>query len=241
MNKLAGIWNVWDGDEHLRRSIELIKPHLDAVIVIYQNMSNIGEIYEPNIPFDILDFNEFYIPKLDASAQWNETYKRNRGLQLAKMIGCTHFIQMDCDEMYFSHHFEAAKQIVYEKDLDASYCKLKTYYKYPTKQIVPDEDYFVPFIHKIYPETIMCFDRRYPAFADPTRRTNTFEVHEEIEWLRMHHYSFVRECITRKLRNSSSSSAFVGQYELWDKFETTGEMIHFKNHKTIDVPNHFNL
>ena len=33
MNKLAGIWNVWDGDEHLRRSIELIKPHLDVVIV----------------------------------------------------------------------------------------------------------------------------------------------------------------------------------------------------------------
>ena len=86
MNKLAGIWNVWDGDEHLRRSIELIKPHLDVVIVIYQNMSNIGEIYEPKIPFEILDFNEFYIPRLDASAQWNETYKRNRGLKLAKMI-----------------------------------------------------------------------------------------------------------------------------------------------------------
>ena len=57
----------------------------------------------------------------------------------------------------------------------------------------------------------------------------------------MHHYSFVRESIARKLRNSSSASAFAGQHHLWDKFETTGEMIHFKNHKTIDVPNHFNL
>ena len=241
MNKLAGIWNVWDGDEHLRKSIEQIRPHLDVVIVIYQNVSNSGELYEPTLPHDLIDLSEFYIPAVGQSGQWNETMKRNRGLELAKSVGCTHFIQMDCDEMYFTEDFGLAKEQVYIKQLDASYCRLKTYYKYPTKQLFPDEDYFVPFIHKIHKETIMCFDKKYPAFADPTRRTNTYAKHEPIEWLRMHHYSFVRKDIQRKLRNSSSSHAFENQYHIWDKFEETGEMVHFKNYKTIDVANHFDL
>jgi len=241
MNKLAGIWNVWDGDEHLRKSIEQIRPHLDVVIVIYQNVSNSGELYEPTLPHDLIDLSEFYIPAVGQSGQWNETMKRNRGLELAKSVGCTHFIQMDCDEMYFTEDFGLAKEQVYIKKLDASYCRLKTYYKYPTKQLFPDEDYFVPFIHKIHKETIMCFDKKYPAFADPTRRTNTYAKHEPIEWLRMHHYSFVRKDIQRKLRNSSSSHAFENQYHIWDKFEETGKMVHFKNYKTIDVANHFDL
>ena len=241
MNKLAGIWNVWDGDEHLRRSIELIKPHLDVVIVVYQNVSNSGELYEPTLPHELIDLTNFYIPALTQTAQWNETMKRNIGLQTAKSVGCTHFIQMDCDEMYFSEDFERAKEQVYVEQLDASYCRLKTYYKYPTKQLSPDEGYFVPFIHKIHKETIMCFDKKYPAFADPTRRTNTYAKHKQIEWLRMHHYSFVRNNIERKLRNSSSSSAFDGQYDIWKRFDDTGEMIHFKDFKTIDVANHFDL
>lgn len=241
MNKLAGIWNVWDGDEHLRKSIEQIRPHLDVVIVIYQNVSNSGELYEPTLPHDLIDLSEFYIPAVGQSGQWNETIKRNRGLELAKSVGCTHFIQMDCDEMYFTEDFSLAKEQVYIKQLDASYCRLKTYYKYPTKQLFPDEDYFVPFIHKIWPNTTMCFDKKYPAFCDPTRRTNTYDKHEPIEWLRMHHYSFVRKDIQRKFRNSSSSHAFENQYHIWDKFEETGEMVHFKNYKTIDVANHFDL
>jgi hypothetical protein len=241
MNKLAGIWNVWDGDEHLRRSIEQIKPHLDVVIVVYQNISNTGEFYEPILPHDLIDLSIFYIPNLNESAQSNETIKRNKGLQLAKSVNCTHFIHLDCDEMYFSDDFLNAKQLVYDNDWDATYCRLKTYYKYPTKQLVPDENYFVPFIHKIYPETKMVFDKKYPAFADPTRRTNTYFNHSEIDWLKMHHYSFVRNNIVRKLRNSSSSEAFIGQYNLWNEFETTGKMIHFKDFSTIDVNNYFNL
>jgi hypothetical protein len=241
MNKLAGIWNVWDGDELLKRSIELIKPHLDLVIVIYQNTSNSGEFYNPTLPHELIDVSDFYMPSLTQTGQWNETIKRNIGLQIAKIYKCTHFIQMDCDEMYFPEDFKKAKDFVYEIDLDASYCGLKTYYKYPTKQIVPDENYFVPFIHKIYPETKMCFDKNYPAFADPTRRTNTYEKHSELFFLKMHHYSFVRRDINRKLRNSSSSQAFENQYHIWESFESTGEMIHFKNYKTIDVDNYFNL
>jgi len=241
MNKLAGIWNVWDGDELLERSIELIKPHLDVIIVVFQSISNSGEFYEPKIPYNLIDLSEFYIPAVNQSGQWNETMKRNKGLELAKSMECTHFIQMDCDEMYFPEDFKKAKEFVYENNLDASYCGLKTYYKYPTKQIVPEENYFVPFIHKIYPETKMLFDKKYPAFADPTRRTNTYANHSEIDWLRMHHYSFVRSDINRKLRNSSSSQAFENQYHIWDRFDETGEMIHFKKFNTIDVDDYFDL
>jgi len=125
MNKLAGIWNVWDGDEHLKRSIELIKPHLDVVIVVYQNVSNSGELYEPTLPHELIDLTNFYIPALTQTAQWNETIKRNIGLQTAKSVGCTHFIQMDCDEMYFSEDFERAKEQVYVEQLDAEYRMLK--------------------------------------------------------------------------------------------------------------------
>jgi hypothetical protein len=241
MNKLAGIWNVWDGDEHLRRSIEQIKEHLDFVIVVYQNISNIGEKYFPELPHDLIDMSFHYQPNLLDSAQNNEENKRNIGLSLARQMNCTHFIHLDCDEMYFNEDFKLAKEECYKNNLDASFCSLKTYYKYPTKQLFPEEPYFVPFIHKIYPHTKMCFDKRYPAFVDPTRRTNTYINHKYIDWLKMHHYSFVRKDIERKMRNSSSSSAFSNNSVTWEEFDKTGKMIHFKDFITIDVENYFNL
>lgn len=241
MNKIAGIWNVWDGDELLERSIELIKPHLDVVIVIFQTISNSGELYLPSMPDHLIDYKILYEPNFNIHPQHNEQLKRNVGLNEARKFGCTHFIHLDCDEMYFTDDFAKAKELCYKNDLDASYCSLKTYYKYPTKQLFPEESYFVPFIHKIHPNTKMCFDKRYPAFVDPTRRTNTFEKHQYIDWLKMHHYSFVRKDIHRKLRNSSSASAFANNVITWDEFDTTGKMIHFKDYITIDVPNYFDL
>jgi len=55
--KLAAIYNVWDGVELLHGSIECIKDHVNQIIIVWQNVSNIGEIYDPmpemEFPFEI--------------------------------------------------------------------------------------------------------------------------------------------------------------------------------------------
>ena len=45
--KLAAIYNVWDGVELLRGSMESVKDGVDLFIIVYQNVSNIGEVFHP--------------------------------------------------------------------------------------------------------------------------------------------------------------------------------------------------
>ncbi len=209
-------------------------------------MSNIGERYNPIIRWDKLPKVHCinYIPDLNISAQKNEENKRNIGLEKAKELECTHFLCMDCDEYYEPKEFEHHKNLILNGNFDASACRLFTYYKKPTIQLTPLEEYYVPFIHKIYPETKLCFDKSYPAFVDPTRRTNTHKSFLKIETPIMHHFSFVRKDIERKWRNSSSAQAFPNVKQLkedFDNFEKTGKMVFFKEFSYKEVPNLFNI
>src|SRR5688572_24354584 len=101
-SKLCVIFNVWDGAELLNGSIDCIKNHVDLIIIVYQDVSNWGEYYDP-----LKDFNRHglkyilvkYEPKIK-DGRTNEIAKRNLGLKVAKENGCTHFSHMDCDEYY---------------------------------------------------------------------------------------------------------------------------------------------
>ncbi len=45
--KLAAIYNVWDGVELLKHSIASIKQDVDLIIIVYQDISNFGEEFNP--------------------------------------------------------------------------------------------------------------------------------------------------------------------------------------------------
>lgn len=239
--KLAAIYNVWDGDELLPYSIEQIRPHVDVIIIVYQTISNYGESYAPTLPERGVVVLEYH-PDLTKSGTFNETRKRNLGLDIARSEGCTHFISMDCDELYDTDTFGKWKQAV--QHYDGSACRMMTYYKHPDIRLSPLESYYVPFIHRIYPETRLG-SAGYPVLADPTRRVSTHKNFYIIDEPIMHHFSWVRSDIGRKLRNSSASGrwrALIPQMVAeFDSFEKTGKMAHFEQYNWVRVANRFGL
>lgn len=240
MIKLAAIYNTFDADYFLPHSIAQIRPHIEEVIVVYQNVSNFGERYEPSIPSDVVKHR--YDPNLRMSPTWNETRKRNIGLAIAQDLGCTHFISMDCDEFYDTDEFGEYKDRAIE--FDSSACKMYTYYKYPSIRLSPIEDYYVPFVSRLHRSTLLgC--RSYPVRVDPTRGPTTCKSMLVIDKPIMHHMSWVREDIGQKLRNSSASVRWksrINQYVTeFEHFDTTRELAMFENYHPVKCMDKFGL
>jgi hypothetical protein len=204
MMKTAAIYNVWDGVELLEGSMKTLGSSIDLFIIVHQDISNFGEKYNPLEELDIKRLeNEYdivwikYIPK--GLGMKDERDKRNLGISIAKQHGCTHFIAMDCDEYYTD--FKKGKQLFVESGHDGSVVKLITYFKSPQLRYDGLDNYYVPFIHRLHKHT-MTGAPRYPYYVDPTRRINASYVLEIP--IVMHHYSWIRKDIFRKVRNSSA-------------------------------------
>lgn len=203
--KIAAIYNVFDGEELLMPSISHVVDHVDMVIIVWQKISNFGEVYDPR-PTDGFDpewgdkiIPIFYEPDLQFGGSFNEKTKRNLGISVARAHGATHFLHMDCDEFY--QDFGAAKQIYENSGAAGSVCKMFTYFKEPTLRLENPDNYWVPFIHKMRDDTIAGRDS-YPFYVDPTRRINETDVVELP--VMMHHFSWVRKDFDRKARNSTA-------------------------------------
>lgn len=244
--KLAAIYNVWDGDELLEGSIRQIRDQVDEIILIYQTTSNHGEYHVPAI-FSIPRCTiSRFDPVLSDSPMWNEKNKRQQGIDYAAAIGCTHFILMDCDEYYEPDQFAAAKASIIAHDCIATVVKLKTYYKLPTYQVDGFDTYYVPFICKITPD-IRCGN--FPGFGfycDPTRQVNSGEatmIDPNICF--MHHYSWIRRDIRRKLNNSSAKINFESKIpallEEYNKATIGSEISWYEGRKLVEAKNLFNI
>lgn len=221
--KLCAIYNVWDDYEWLFESSKRIAPIVDGIILVHGTMSNFGEfctLMQHQLTkwrFNGDTFN--FEPDLKKDPRTNETDKRQYGLDKAREIGYTHFIMMDADEFYDPEEFKWAKQILIDRPETAGLvCRVKCYFRSPTLTIGYDTT-LVPFIHKITPNLKFDFNRNYP-FAwtdkdgvpftekkririDPTRSMN---INSGVEWadITMHHYSWVRSDIKKKIRNSTA-------------------------------------
>lgn len=207
--KLAAIYSVFDGEEHLPHSIKTIFDHVDLVIIVWQDISNWGEAYSPvtklMTPEDFagFDYNKIWLIKYDPilhmGPMMNERSKRNFGISVARDKGCTHFFHIDCDEYY--EDFKGAKEMYLNSGCAGSVCRLHTYFKKPTLRLDRPEDYYVPFIHQLKPDT-KSGASSYKFYCDPTRTINESDVIELPIF--MHHFSWVRKDIGRKVRNSTA-------------------------------------
>lgn len=241
MPKLAAIYNVWDGDEWLKHSIRTI--NADVFIIVYQTNSNFGEHYNPlpNILEAVKNVSHIlheFIP-IVGSGFSNEKEKRNIGIEIAKKNNCTHFLHLDCDELY--ENFEKAKNLYFDSGKDGSCCKIFTYFKKPTLRFETEDGYFVPFIHKLHDYTCSGVSN-YPFYVDPTRRINTNDV--ELLDIHMHHMSWVRENIERKARNSSAKKNIERGTMLLDYHNPCvgpGFYVKDAEKKLVEVPDLFNL
>lgn len=224
--KLCAIFICWADWDLLEHSIENIKPLVDGVIVIAPSKSNYGEISHPPSNWFVANSKSFQFhvsSSFGTSATISETQHRNNGLFYARESGFTHFIMMDSDEFYDPIEFRKAKDYLNSKpNLNGLVCKSQVYVKSPTLTIGLDTT-LVPFIHKITPGLKHEFNRQYP-FAwegkniriDPTRSLNINSGVEMID-VTMHHYSWVRSDIGRKIRNSTAR-ANLERMDLAKKF-----------------------
>lgn len=206
--KLAAIYNIWNDWDWLKISSEHMSPLVDGIIVIASEKSNYGEVSP--IPEEWKDKVIIREPVFHLPVH-SETDKRNYGLKWAKRLGYTHFLTMDADEVYEAEPFIEAKKRFDNPDLAGLVCRCQTYFKSPMLTIGLDTT-LVPFIHKLTPNIRHEFNRQYP-FAwegksiriDPTRSLNINSGVEMCD-VRMHHYSWVRNDIEKKIRNSTAKS-----------------------------------
>jgi hypothetical protein len=245
--KLAAIYNVFDGEELLKGSIDQLS--VDLIIIVWQDVSNFGESYSPmeRMQADGIDklpnviFHR-YTPQV-GSGQNNEIRKRQIGINIAKEHNCTHFLHLDCDEYYDKKEFEDEKNYILENDIQGSVCKMFTYFKKPTWRLATPDGYFVPFIHRLKHNTKI--EKKYPFYVDPTRGINETEVKELPIF--MHHFSWVRDNIERKANNSSAKSNIFKGTLLKDYYSTNlfsnpeGYYLKDFNKRLILVENKFNV
>jgi hypothetical protein len=226
--KIGVSYNVFDGEELLESSIKSIRNNVDYISVVYQTISNFGNECDKNLVSTLEDLKNKNLideifefkPKINRGGHFNEITKRNIGLSLSEGAGCTHHMAMDSDEFYDEEEFKYLKKIMLEGDYDSSACQMTTYYKESTYRLEPKEEYFVSLLYKIRQNREYVIGHPFPVLVDPTRRMEPGKckifTRDEIE---MHHMSYIRKNLFRKLQNSSASPNFKNINKIVDYFD----------------------
>jgi hypothetical protein len=211
--KIGVSYNVFDGEELLEGSIKCIREEVDYISVVYQTVSNFGNPCDEGlVPLledlknrGLVDEIFEYRPKVNKGGHHNEITKRNIGVSLSLGEGCTHHMSMDSDEYYLLDEFKYMKKVVLEGNYDSSACQLQTYYKEPSYRLDPPEDYYVSLLYKIDNNSEYKMGSRLPVLVDPTRcmEPGNCKVFKRDE-IEMHHLSYIRKDIRKKLQNSSA-------------------------------------
>lgn len=230
--RLAALYSCFNALELLEKSIEQIYPHVYDIILCYQTISNKGE-HNPNVESFIKGFISWpkihvlkFEPNLNGVTKSNEVSKLQMRIDYAKELGCTHFFSSAEDHLYKPDEFKSAKNKIINSIYDVTFTAMYTYYKYPTWQLTPIEDYYMPFICKLYPHTKVEHNPNYPLRVDPSIQINTCDnwyLFNEDE-IMLHHYSMLRKDMLSKFRNAAASirwkpgsvERFISQYNNYD-------------------------
>lgn len=230
---IYNIWDDWDLLVHSVKNITPLVDQVIIIVSKNSNFGEEESICpKEELPELRNCYFWYYEPEPFKEPRDNETAKRNFGLQKARELGYTHFLMMDADEFYEPQEFLKEKERFKDPSLLGLVCRVKCYFRSPTLTIGYDTT-LVPFIHKLTPELRFCFNREYP-FAwtdvdslpwtptkkiriDPTRSMNIdykptrgeeWGVYDSSgvrwSWITMHHYSWVRKDIKKKIRNSTA-------------------------------------
>lgn len=214
---------AFEGSEHLQNILSELADLVDVKILAYQDMSYHGDPIDPSDKATILNLVEQGFAdqavKIELNpneeARLQETAKRNKIIDLLKKEGCSHAVIIDADEFYTYQSFYYALKEIDENDYDVTYCQYVNYYHdYEHYLIYPfSEGMYVPFVSKIkYKFFYESEDFMLPS--DPTRRYvlsgNKKDKQHIFSWdkLKMHHLSWIRIDIKKKLRAWSSRKCF---------------------------------
>jgi hypothetical protein len=240
--KLCAIYNVWADWDMLEYSLKNIEPLVDGVIIVASTRSNFGESF--SIPETFLNRVVVREPQFKQPLD-SERDKRNYGLQLARQQGYTHFLTIDSDEFYDPEEFLKGRELM--ATTKGLVVKCQTYFRRPTLTIGYDIT-LVPFIHELTPTIQHAFNRNYPYAwngpqirIDPTRSLNITSGVQLTDFT-MHHYSWIRKDLKRKIRNSSARLNFE-QSTIWEdlRLAEDGYFVKFYQKHLATVSNRFNI
>lgn len=251
--KLAACYTIFNGLELLEASIAQIIDDVDIVIICYQEISNKGNRSDAILPFisTLNGKNKYKIirfyPNFSKNTKENERNKHELMLKTARNEGATHFFISACDHFYHSSEVKKAKKAVEESDYDVTFTKMFTYYKNITWQLTPVEDYCMPFIMKISPNTQIINTNQYPIYVDPSVKVSTCEKWFlfDLNDVALHHYSMIRINIMDKFINAAASirwapgaaEKYAAEYENYNISENPG--ISYFGARKIKIVNDF--
>jgi len=231
--KLGVTYIVFDGSELLEYTIRQIRPHVDYINVVYQEVSwfgvplakedlNILRNLKNSALIDELILFKGFFPLKDITsrsimtAKRYETEKRQFGLNLCLKQKCTHYLCMDVDEFYESNEFLNAKKEIISSGYDSTAVRFINYVNIPTLHRGFDANR-VPFICKISRSSKM--GSKFFVKCDPTRGiSDSHRVTHEFSpnLIKMHHMETVRRNLhmkygstTRAIFNRSKTEELV--------------------------------
>lgn len=205
--RLGIAYIVFEGFELLEPAILSIRSQVDFITAIYQKISYYGQKADPTL-IDVLEnlknkglIDELVLfnSNLSEKRQVNETAARNLGRETCFLAKCSHHISADVDEFYLPSELEYAKKSM--DGYDTSVVSMDGYFKDPTFKFTKF-DQIVSFIQSIE----IGFDRKskFKYLMDNTRRpdkSNNCKVFSREE-ITIHHMSYVRKDMRRKIENS---------------------------------------
>jgi hypothetical protein len=218
---------AFEGIEHIKNITYEIRDLVDTIVICLQQESYHGEpiqqedvdaanqLLEFGYVDDIIWFEakDHHIEEGNAGPRFIETDKRNFILDyLENTAGCSHSLIIDSDEFYDKEDFEYAKSIINkDSSIKITYCQYINYYRDYKHLLVWPFASYVPFIT----QSSYRFDFKKGNFkfpSDPTRRYVAEPGYEptvfDYNVIKMHHLSWIRLDITKKLKNWSAKKYF---------------------------------
>lgn len=248
--KLGISYIVFEGEELLEYVLRPIRNQMDFVSVVCVERSHIGERRGPDLREHLEKLKtagliDSIIDQVFDESKWwreNEVAIRRLGLEASRVAGCSHHIVADVDEFY------KPDQLMYVKGksegYDCTVVYLENYFKRSNWQIIPWQKHRVPFIFPV--DNDLDINVKFPV--EPTRMVRKFDKIRYFtrEEFCVHHMSFVRKDISRKLRNSPNMSLrdieqFVSQYNKYQLGERIVLPPDFSNRRTRLQSNTFEI
>lgn len=243
----------YEGTEHLRKIISELRPHVNGVVLLWSENSYTGEpaleddkgevysLLNEGIADEVISFPTLqHIPQRE-----QETIRRNQGLSYFQMAGYDYALIMDSDEFYSAEQFSAAKELVRKWLPGTTYVQYRNYYKSP--QCMLNDDLFqTPRVVPLLVSTSGRFQYNMPfqAPSDPTRRMKSdCDYLLPPEMIVMHHWSWIRKDIRKKIMSWSAGDMFpqkeleemIDYYEKFDNRQTYVRIPHKMMKNKIEV------
>lgn len=242
---------AFEGTEHIKNITYELRPYVNHIVVCLQQVSYVGDaisqedigecerLKEVGLIDEILwfEFTDNYTKnaKTDvdtkAAPRKIECDKRNFILDHLQELGCSHSLVIDSDEFYKGSDFKNAIDAINNTTgRNVTYCQYINYWRDLHHYLIWPFKTYVPFITDSsmrYSYDCKCF-----GFAiDPSRvyKLNRGDNYDVFDWdsIHMHHLSWIRKDISKKIKAWSSSRYFdkkmfdyvLKKYYTWKEFE----------------------